>query len=414
MSVFLNFEYYPKIDANLLEISKKIVLSNKSKWDPPFFTDTESYIDLDEIQQTSKDYLGDKIKNVIVLGTGGSIQTLLALKHLSKKKLYPITSSRAVELIKCLAETTPEDSVVIPISRGGETLDVNSTIGTFLKNKYKFLGLSSKGTMYHMLEKIGCPILEVPDLSGRFAGSISNVGILPAFLLDINVNDFLTGLNAGYEKFMNFNDNPALNFSAFLYNLYKKGFKVVFSMPYSLNLEGSVGLFVQEISESTGKEEKGLIGTYQSAPLCQHSVLEYLLGGTKGAVIPVLWTIGNEDPDLILESTISYVNDQTAQNVVNYQADATFQALIEQGIPSAKISIERPDEYNVGNLIAFIQSTIYYLCLLLDVNWSNNPKVIIGKEIGNKALKNKISTEQRKNTREEITKKVFNQKFFEQ
>jgi len=414
MSVFLNFEYYPKIDANLLEISKKIVLSNKSKWDPPFFTDTESYIDLDEIQQTSKDYLGDKIKNVIVLGTGGSIQTLLALKHLSKKKLYPITSSRAVELIKCLAETTPEDSVVIPISSGGETLDVNSTIGTFLKNKYKFLGLSSKGTMYHMLEKIGCPILEVPDLSGRFAGSISNVGILPAFLLDINVNDFLTGLNAGYEKFMNFNDNPALNFSAFLYNLYKKGFKVVFSMPYSLNLEGSVGLFVQEISESTGKEEKGLIGTYQSAPLCQHSVLEYLLGGTKGAVIPVLWTIGNEDPDLILESTISYVNDQTAQNVVNYQADATFQALIEQGIPSAKISIERPDEYNVGNLIAFIQSTIYYLCLLLDVNWSNNPKVIIGKEIGNKALKNKISPEQRKNTREEITKKVFNQKFFEQ
>jgi len=362
MSVFLDFEYYPKIDANLLEISKKIVLSNKSKWDLPFFTDTESYIDLDEIQQTSKDFLDDKIKNVIVLGTGGSIQTLLALKHLSKKKLYPITSSRAVELIKCLAETSPEDSVVIPISRGGETLDVNSTIGTFLKNNYNFLGLSSKGTMYRMLKKIGCPILEVPDLSGRFAGSISNVGILPAFLLDINVNDFLTGLNAGYEKFMDFNGNPALNFSVFLYNLYKKGFKMVFSMPYSLNLEGSVGLFVQEISESTGKEEKGLIGTYQSAPLCQHSVLEYLLGGLKGAAIPVLWTIKNEDPDLILESSISYVNKQTAQTIVNYQADATFQALIEQEVPSAKITIERPDEYNIGNLIAFIQSTVYYLC----------------------------------------------------
>jgi len=412
MSLFLNFEYYPKIDAKLLEISKKIVLSNKSKWDPPFFTDIESYIDMGEIQQISKDFFGDKIKNVIVLGTGGSIQTLLALKHLSKKKLYPITSSRAVELIKCLNETTPEDSVVIPISRGGETLDVNSTIGTFLKNNYNFLGLSSKGTMYRMLEEIGCPILEVPDLSGRFAGSISNVGILPAFLLGINVTDFLTGLNTGYRKFMNFDDNLALNFSVFLYNLYKKGFKVVFSMPYSLNLEGSVGLFVQEISESTGKEEKGLIGTYQSAPLCQHSVLEYLLGGTKGAVIPVLWTIANEDPDLILESSISYVNNQTAQTVVNYQADATFQALIEQGVPSAKISIERLDEYNVGNLVAFIQSTVYYLCLLLDVNWSNNPKVIIGKEIGNEALKNKSSHEQRKATREKLAENIFNQKFF--
>ena len=105
--------------------------------------------------------------------------------------------------------------------------------------------------MYHMLKKIGCPILEVPDLSGRFVGSISNVGILPAFLLGINVEDFLAGLKKGYEKFMNFSDNSALNFSVFLYKLYKKGYKVVFSMPYSLNLEGIVGLFVQEISEST-------------------------------------------------------------------------------------------------------------------------------------------------------------------
>ncbi len=414
MSVFLNFEYYPKIDVNLLEISKKIVLSNKSKWDPPFFTDTESYIDMGEIQQTSKDFLGDKIKNVIVLGTGGSIQTLLALRHLSKKKLYPITSSRAVELKKCLEETKPEDSVVIPISRGGETLDVNSTIGIFSKNNYKFLGLSSKGTMYRMLENIGCPILEVPDLTGRFAGSITNVGILPAFLLGIDVKDFLKGLNTGYIKYMNFDDNPALNFSVFLYNLYKKGFKLVFSMPYSLNLEGSVGLFVQEISESTGKEEKGLIGTYQSAPLCQHSVLEYLLGGTKGAVIPVLWTIVNEEPDLILESSISYVNNQTAQTIVNYQADATFQALLEQEVPSAKITISRSDEYNMGNLIAFIQSCVYYLCLLLDVNWSDNPKVIIGKEIGNEALKNKSSPDLRKTTRKKLAMRVFNQKFFEE
>ena len=134
--------------------------------------------------------------------------------------------------------------------------DVNSTIGVFLKKNYKFLGLSSKGTMYHMLKKIGCPILEVPDLSGRFVGSISNVGILPAFILGIDIKNFLAGLKSGYTNFMNVTGNSALNFAVFLYNLYKKGYKIVFSMPYSLNLEGSVGLFVQEISESTGKDEK--------------------------------------------------------------------------------------------------------------------------------------------------------------
>jgi hypothetical protein len=50
----------------------------------------------------------------------------------------------------------------------------------------------------------------------------------------------------------------------------------------------------------------------------------------------------------------------------------------------------------------------------LDVNWSNNPKVIIGKEIGTNALKNKSSLEQRKNTREKLATSVFNQKFFEE
>jgi glucose-6-phosphate isomerase len=101
------------------------------------------------------------------------------------------------------------------------------------------------------------------------------------------------------------------------------------------------------------------------------------------------------------------VNGQSAQTIVNYQADATFQALIEQGVPSAKISIESPDETSIGHLIAFIQSTVYYLCLLLDVNWANNPKVVIGKKICNEALINKIPSGER----ESIRKRIAEQKF---
>jgi len=413
MNPYLDFEYYPKVSPNIVEKYKQIIISNQDKWESPFFTDTTSYLDMAKIESVVKEYASEKVKNVIVLGTGGSIQTLLSLKHLAKKKLYPITSSRAVELTKCLKDTNPEDSVVIPISRGGETLDINSTIGTFVKKKYPFIGLSSKGTMYQILDKIGCPILGVPNLSGRFAGSISNVGIFPALLSGINVRNFLEGLNKGYKKFMTFNDNAALNFAIFLYGLYNKGYKAVFSMPYSLNVEGCVGLFVQEISESTGKDNKGLIGTYQSAPLCQHSVLEYLLGGSKGTAIPILWTVKKDFGDFLLESSIDFVNGKSAQSVVNYQADATFQALLGQSVPSAKITIESPDEFNIGILISFIQSVVYNLCLLLDVNWSNNPKVIIGKEIGNKALIEMISFEERKNTREKLADLKFQQNFFD-
>lgn len=408
MSLRIKFEYYPELPGSIISEAIKTIGENKDKWDLPFFRDTNSYLNLDEIKQKAGQFQNEKIKNIIVLGTGGSIQTLLALKHLSKKKIFPVPSSRAVELSGCLDKTTRDNSIVIPISRGGETLDVNSTIGIFLKEGYRFLGLSSQGSMNDMLKGIGCPILDVPDLSGRFAGSISSVGIVPAYLAGLDIDAFLQGLRIGYNTYVDNTDNDALKFAAYLYTLYKKGYKVVFSMPYSKNLEGAVGLLVQEISESSGKDNKGLMGAYQSAPLCQHSVLEYLLGGTKGSVVPILWTVDNEYPDITLTSSIDFIEGQTAQTIVDYQADATFQALIEQGVPSAKISLANPYENSIGQLIAFIQSIIYYLCILMDVNWANNPKVIIGKKICNEALKNKIDPDNRKKIRMEIAKEKFN------
>ncbi|MFX1599207.1 MAG: hypothetical protein ACFFB6_01270 [Promethearchaeota archaeon] len=411
MNIKVKLEFYPVINEKRVEESINIINKNKEHWDPPFFFDTKTNLDIPKLQNIIEQFITANLKNIIVLGTGGSIQTLLALKHLAKRKIFPVTSSRAVELKGCLDKTSPEDSIVIPISRGGETLDINSTIGTFLKRGYKFLGLSSMGTMNEILKKIECPILDVPNLSGRYAGSVTNVGIVPAYIAGIKVEEFLKGLKDGYETFSKYKKHSAIELATYLFDLYKKGYKMVFSMPYSKNLEGSVGLFVQGISESTGKDDKGLIGTYQSAPICQHSVLEYLLGGTKGVVIPIIWTISNEYPDIILNSSISYVNGQSAQTIINYQASATFQALIQQGIPSGKIMIDNPSEANIGNLIALILSSIYYLCLLLNVNWANNPKVIIGKKICNEALKEKLTPEQAESIRKELAKEKFKEFF---
>ncbi|MFX1306347.1 MAG: hypothetical protein ACFFB8_09270 [Promethearchaeota archaeon] len=411
MNSNIKLEYYPIINNSIIKNSINVILANKDNWDAPFFFDTKTYLNIDKIQRTTDQFLTDKLKNIIVLGTGGSIQTLLALKHLAKRKIFPVTSSRAVELKGCLEKTSPENSIVIPISRGGETLDINSTIGIFLKKGYKFLGLSSMGTMNQILKKLDYPILDVPDLSGRYAGSVTNVGIVPAYMAGIDVREFLRGLDESYQIFSKYEDHPAIELATYLFTLYNKGYKVVFSMPYSKNIEGSVGLWVQGISESTGKDEKGMMGTSRPAPICQHSTLEFLLGGTKGIVIPILWTINNEMPEILLSSSIDYIDGKGAQSIVNYQADSTFQALIQERVPTAKISILDPTEINIGHLIAFILSSVYYLCLLLNVNWAINPKVIIGKKICNEALLKNLTPEQGENIRKEIAKENF-EKFF--
>ena len=403
----LEVENYPRIQDEMLHKYLNIINENKTHWDDPFFVDTQSYLNFDTMDQALKKVSVDNLKNIIVLGTGGSIQTLLALKHLAKKKIFPIMNSRSVELAHCLEETDASNSLVIPVSRGGETLDVNSTIGLFNERGYKFIGLSSQGAMYDILKTINCPILDVPDLAGRFAGSMTNVAIFPAYTAGIMVMEFLKGLEQGYNEYMNFQINDASQLACYLYHFYGNGVKVVFSMPYSSNLEGTVGLFVQELSESTGKDNKGLMGAYQSAPLCQHSVLEYLLGGTKGAVLPVLWIVEQESIDFTLPSQIEFINGKDAQKVINYQAHATFQALLEQKVPSILLTLPSTDEKNIGRATALIQSVIYYLCLLLDVNWANNPKVIIGKEICNTALQKNQTFDELKSIRQEIASDKF-------
>jgi glucose-6-phosphate isomerase len=407
MNTFVDLEYYPTIPQNILENDLQLALRNKDNFDEPFFNDIKSYLHFSEINKVLENFELKKVINVIVLGTGGSIQTLLALKHLCAKNIYPITSSRPEELHNCLKMTEPHNSIVIPISRGGETLDINSTIGTFVKKGYPFLGLSSSGAMHDILLSTNAPLLDVPDLAGRFAGSNTNVGIVPALISGVDVKSFLNGLAQGYDLFLHFDDNAAFKIASFLYNLYKKGYHIVFSMPYSKNLEGVTGLFVQEVSESTGKDGKGLMGAYQEAPLCQHSILEFLLGGKKGFVIPTIWTTQKSDMDLHLSSSLKYVDKLPAQTVINYQAQATFQALIEEEVPSIQVSVQDTGARSMGILISFIQSAIYFLCLLLNVNWANNPKVIIGKKICNEALEKRKSLEAMRSERKVVAQDRF-------
>jgi glucose-6-phosphate isomerase len=404
----LSLEFYPKLSAERLDQARKTIQQNQSHWEAPFFMDIYTYADVSAFEKVCRPYLNDPhLEHLIILGTGGSYQTLKALELLSHKKIHFLTSSRPNELSRCLAECPPEKSLVIPISRAGKTLDINSILGLF--QKYKILALSSQGPMFDLVKKLNATIIDVPDLSGRYAASVCSVAIVPALLAGIDVKKFQAGLDHGYSKFKDLQNskNIALQYAAFLLMLYNNGYRNIFSMPYSEWLEGAAGLFVQEISESSGKEGKGLLGTMQPAPLCQHSVLELILGGSKGHTSPLLWTTLNEPVDVPLIPIEPELEGQTGLSVINYQLDATFQALCEQSVPAAKLSMKAVDAFSLGELIAFVQTTLYYFCLLLDVNWSSNPLVNTGKKICNEALAKRLDLDSRINARIAISEKHF-------
>lgn len=401
-----DIEFYPKISQTLILNSLIEIKKNMKNWGAPFFRNVYSHSNLEEFKNACKPFIEEnEIKNIIVIGTGGSIQTLLAIEGLFKIKLHPIVSSRPRELNAVLKECHPMNSIVVPISRGGKTLDVNSTLKQF--SKYKILPLSSRGPMYDYFKNKVEKIIPVPDLAGRFAASICSVVLIPSILGGLDIDLFLKALDKSYSNFMNLDDplnNAALSFAVFLKSMYEKGYRNVFSMYYSSYLKGAAGLFVQELSESTGKEDLGFLGTMQSAPFCQHSVLELLLGGSKGHTIPLIWSVEKEPNDIEISNPELDLQNLTASEVISHQADATFQTLLEQNIPSAKIQIKKIRIEDLACIIAFIQSTVYLLCLLFNVNWESNPLVNSGKKICNDAIKDHLSASKRKEIRKEITK----------
>jgi len=405
----VEIEFYPSLPKtnDQFTATESEIKKNAKNFDKPFFLDPRNHFDEQAIKAACEPFMG--VEHVIAIGTGGSIQTMLALAPFVEKQFHPIMNSRPSEL-KALFKIPgiKDKSVVIPISRGGETLDINSVLNLF--SRYKMLGLSSKGTMLGILETLGAPIMDVPDLSGRFAGACTNVGLVPAYLCGIDIEKFIQGQEDGYAAYgpsIAIQTNPAKQFALYLSRIYKNGFRNVFSMPYFSWLEGAVGLFVQELSESSGKNGKGLLGTSQAAPVCQHSVLELLLGGSKYHSLPLLWVLGEDPADIPLNSNVEHIQGKTAAETILYQANATLEALITKGIPAAMITLESPTVYNMGYLIAFIQATVYYVCMLFNVNWSDNPNVVLGKNICNAAMADRRSWVELRERREATAAEQF-------
>ena len=54
MNSYFDFEYYPKINPKIIERHKQIIISNRDKWEKPFFTDSTSYLDLAKIEGVAK------------------------------------------------------------------------------------------------------------------------------------------------------------------------------------------------------------------------------------------------------------------------------------------------------------------------------------------------------------------------
>ena len=332
------------------------------------------------------------IKNILVIAHGGSLTGFYglyeSLKSLATKKAYFLQTVDPDYIHELKLVLSPEDTLVIPISKSGE----NSTqIEAFLQfQEYPLLFVTGEGSpLYHIAETLGKDIFIHPVIGGRYTG-FTEVLLLPALLCGLPAKEFFEGGREVHKTFSLQND--AWHMASVFWQLEKKGFVDVFMPFYSHYLFPWNLVIVQLCHESFGKDGKG--GTYLAfeAPESQHHTNQRFFGGIKNMAGLFLG----------VESFTNKLQTHVTQNLANitfksesvktldtipldqslrFELEGTLEDASGQGTPCVSLTLPKVESRSVGEFLAFWQLYAVYSSLLRNVDPFDQPQVEASKAL---------------------------------
>ncbi len=344
----------------------------------------------DEIKKIAEEY--SQVKNVIVIGHGGSVTTLYglynALKYQATKNLFFVSTVDPDYIAEIKANAGKEDTLVIAISKSGE--NVTQIEATMQFRDYQMLVITgSMGPLAEIAEKLGARTVLHPPIYGRFAG-FTEVGLLPAEICGLDVESIFAGVQTWYKRYSE--NNEAYEAATVLQQLEEKGIVDVFMPIYDAHLYHLSSLIIQLCHESFGKDGEGQTYFAHHAPESQHHTNQRFFGGRKNIAG---WFMSADKPqtdsvtsipDPIKQSTLRSntvgILDEIPLSVsLRSELDGTLEDAKLNNIPVILQTITARTPAEVGGLIAFWQLYAVYGSLLRNVDPFNQPQVENSKKI---------------------------------
>jgi len=354
-----------------------------------------------------KDYaLSISQENIVVLGIGGSslgakaiYKFLLPARNFEKKLIF-LDTIDPLKVSYCLKGLNFHNTHFIAISKSGNTIETITLLRLISKSfplsKDSFTFISESTSALSKLGKEkNIRVFHMPEnVGGRFS-VFSAVGLVPLSIVGIDIDKLLQGARSLNESF--FNDKKSrdaiLNKARFyVENKLRFNVNVVFS--YSSSLEYFNKWYIQLWAESLGKIN--INGTRQAltpigliGPQDQHSFLQLIIDGVRDKTVTFI-KINNlddkteniKDSDDFAIFDIDYLDDLSFSSILNYQADATIQSVIEEkDIPIDVITIDSVDELSISGLMFEFQILVSCIGKFLQINTYDQPGVEKGKII---------------------------------
>ena len=274
------------------------------------------------------------------------------------------------------------------VSKSGNTLETISNSNLLIRSKDEniFITENKKSYLFLLAEKLKAEIVHHNNFIGGRYSVLSEVGMLPAELMGLNIAKFkqLNNLIRN-KKFIN---ALIVNVSNTLYLLKKKKFNSII-LNYNESSESLFKWYQQLIAESLGKKGKGILPIISSMPKDNHSLMQLYLDGNKNNFFTFFY-VKDKNPVKINKKKIlsshNYLKNKSLDEIILAQKLATEKVFLDKKIPFRSFEIINKNEKTLGELFCFFILETILLGRALKVNPYDQPSVELIKKETKKIL----------------------------
>ena len=392
-SKFDNIDHNINIDEKISNLIEKISSLN-------IISDNDL---LEETTNIANDFKKNKEK-IIVFGTGGSNLGARALVNVNLNISLSLEFYDNIDPInfeKNFQNINFETTGFIIISKSGTTPETLSQFSclyqkaTDASKVQKFLSNTliiteyKESPLFTIAKENECLLLEHhKDIGGRYS-VFTNVGLVPAIISGLNINQLFNGAS---EVINNIDKYRPYDLGKYLTCKDNAKFRNNVLMTYSDSLYYFGKWYLQLWAESIGKQNKGITPIHSVGTTDQHSQLQLYLDGPRDKYFTFITTdhsnkgikINNE---IFKNTNIDYFKDKKMGDLMQAEQSATVETFKLNNFNFREIHIPEVNEVNLGKLLSFSIIETIATCMYLNIDPFDQPAVEQGKKITKSFLK---------------------------
>jgi glucose-6-phosphate isomerase len=326
----------------------------------------------------------EKYKIVVVIGMGGSVLGAHSIYSFLERRINRnfifIDNLDQQEIAKVKKEVSKKKSLFIIISKSGNTIEtlINSNL---LKDKINsentIIITEKKNNLLNKFAKKNKIVhIEHRDYIGGRYSVLSEVGMIPAYFMGLNVNSFRKSLLSFFkskQKLLSFENIIKLSH---IYNL--KKIKSIIFLNYVPQLNYFLYWYQQLIAESLGKQGKGVLPIVSPAPRDHHSLLQLYLDGPQDKLIYIFSSSSSKKIKIkknIFGKLFKFAENRQLSEVIESQKKALVKVLKKKKIPFKEFKINKFNEEVLGELFSYFMLETALVGKLIGVNPFDQPAV---------------------------------------